>query len=180
MNRNVHGVIAGSVLAWSMAFGVVPIATAQDASSAAVAVVVEEGGKLIKKALGSAFSEHQRFHPEGSIARIPLKNLGGSRISYNFAHTDWTPRGAPAVKARVTFHGVSDGLRDGLRLVLKADKQMRKDRDRNHGRIVRNGDVIEFDAGTSMDRALYFVERGSELKGRLPATAYVQLERLPN
>lgn len=146
-------------------------------SGEAAAALVEEGGKLVVKSLRSLFSEHTRFYPQGNRLVLPLRDLGGSRISFNFNHRSWAQPGGPKVLGRVTIHGVPDSMRDSLRLVLKADKQGRKDRDRNDGRIVRHGSMIEFSAGTSGDRALYFVERGSSLAGQLPPDAYVVIER---
>lgn len=159
--------------------GARPAAAAFDDKAAAkvVTVLVTEGGKKLAKALRSTFSQHARFHPEGNIAIVPLADLGGSRLSYNLVHKDWVPRGSKPIQVRVTIHGVSDQVRDGLRLVLKADKRG-QDRDRNDGKVFGHGAEITISYGTSGDRANYLVERGSNLAKQLPAGAYVRFERL--
>jgi hypothetical protein len=125
-------------------------------------------------------SEHQRFYPDPNdkrVIRIPLQDLGGSRISYNFNHRSWVPRGSRDRLVRITFHQISDDLRDAMRLQMKADKQGRTDRDRGQGQVW-HGRTFTLGYGTSGDRAYYFAERGSVEGAMIPKGAYIKLELL--
>jgi hypothetical protein len=85
------------------------------------------------------------------------------------------------VRVRFTVHGVSEEIREAIRVHMKADKgHGTKDRDRGP-ELYNLYDGAEFDLayGTSWDRAYYFVERDSPFTGEdLPVGAYFQLERI--
>lgn len=157
-----------------------PAPARADGGAAVATVIAEEGGRLVREQVTKAFrrwrSEHTRYYPDGGGFNVPMSDLSGSRISFNFNHRSWVPRGSRPVSVRITIHGVPDEVRNQVRLVMKADKQGRKDRDRST--IVRHGSVFQLGYGTSGDRAYYFVERGSDVARRLPAGAYIRLERV--
>lgn len=151
-----------------------------DGGSGVVSVVAAEGGRLVKKAILDALrswnSEYTRYYPEGNTLILPIGNLGGSRASYNFNHQSWVPRGSSPVTVKMTIHGVPDDVRDRIRLVMKADKARRPDRDRSG--IVKHGSRIRLAYGTSGDRAYYFVERNTQLKALIPEGAYIKLTKV--
>lgn len=153
---------------------------ARAADGGATAVIVEVGGKLVKEKLVNAVkswaSEHTRYYPDGNTCVLPLKDMSGSRISFNFNHRSWVPRGGSPVKVKMTIHGVSDHVRNNLRVVLKADKKGRTDRDRTG--VLQHGSTFMLTAGTSADRAYYFVERGTKLSAAVPVGAFILLERV--
>lgn len=150
---------------------------AADGGAVVVSVIAEEGGRLIKKTITDALkswkSEHTRYYPDGDTLILPLKNLGGSRASFNFNHKSWVPRGSQPVEVQMTIHGLPDDVRDRIKLVMKADKQGREDRDRSG--IVKDGSTFTLRYGTRGDRAYYFVERESQLKALIPEGAYIKL-----
>lgn len=112
---------------------------------------------------------------------IPAGKFGdfkGTRISINFNHKSWVPRGSNPVKVRLTIDGVNDSMRDGIRVHLKADKKNRRDKDRGPG-ILQHGSVFDLKYGTNRDRAYYFVARNSGIRPKdLPIGTYFRLERL--
>jgi len=146
----------------------------------AVKVLLEKTGKFVEKTLKSTFSEHERVYPvfNGRTFLVPAGDYGGSRISVNFDHLSWVPRGSKPVRVRFTVHGVDDAMRSAIRVHMKCDKQSRTDRDRGPG-LLHHG--IEFDLkyGTDGERAYYFVERDTQIKGQhLPRGAYFRLDRI--
>lgn len=151
-----------------------------DGGAAVITVIAKEGGKFvtkeIKDALNSWRSEHTRYYPDGKVLILPIKDLGGSRMSFNFDHQSWVPRGSKPVQIKLTIHGVPDEIRDRFRLVMKADKQGRKDRDRS--KVVKHGSTFELKYGTSGDRAYYFVERGTDLSTLIRQGAYIKLTKV--
>ena len=150
----------------------------QKQSSLLVPVIVE-GGRRIYRALGSAFSEHQRVAPvDRTTFVIPAGDFGGTRISVNFDHKSWVPRGSEPVRVRFKVKNVSSAIQTHLRVVMKADKGGgKKDRDRSG--LLQHGSIFELKYGTSGDRAYYFVERDSPFTGRnLSPDAYFKLELL--
>ena len=139
----------------------------------------ELSGETYLKKLFSVFTEHDRVYPvyDGRTFIIPAGDYGGTRISCNFNHRSWVPRGSGPVRVRFTVHGVDDKLRRLIRVQMKADKQARKDRNRGPGWL-HDGMVFYLKYGTGGDRAYYFVERGQVKGGHLPQGAYLQLDLL--
>jgi hypothetical protein len=148
--------------------------------AAAIKVLSEKTQKFVEKTLRSTFSEHERVYPvfDNRTFLIPAGDFGGTRISVNFDHRSWVPRGSKPVKVRFTVHGVDDTIRSAIRVHMKADKQGRTDRDRGPG-LLHHGSELNLEYGTSGDRAYYFVERDSPINGQhLPRGAYFRLDRL--
>lgn len=143
------------------------------------AIVVEEGGRRVLKVVTGLFTEHTRFYPDGDVLIYPMSatQVGGTRAGWNLAHTEWVPRGSQPVMVRLTIHGVSDdAVRDRFRLMLKADKGGRSDKDRRPHTVGHN-DFFELKYGTGGDRAYYFVLRDSGApKEVIPEGAYIKLE----
>lgn len=156
-------------------------AKAQDSpKKEVIKVFVETTGNFLYKTLRSAFTEHERVYPVagGRAFYIPAGDYGGTRISTNFNHKSWVPRHSDPVWVRLTIEGVDNvWLRNSIRIHMKADKWGKKDRDRGPG-LLRHGSVFQLKYGTDGDRAYYFVERNSAIKGQhLPIGTYFKLER---
>lgn len=142
-------------------------------------------GPAAREAFGAArrfYSEHQRVPPfDDRNFLIPAHNFGGSRISVNFDHRSWVPRGSRPVPVEFSIHGpenVVEMARQSMRVHLKADKRAKKDRNRGPG-ILQHGDRFNLAYGTSGDRAYYFVERPGGITGEnLPEGVYFQITRL--
>ena len=125
-------------------------------------------------------TDHDRVYPveDGRTFIITARDFGGTRISTNFNHLSWVPRGSEPVRVRFTIHGVDETVRQGLQVHLKVDKRARKDRDRG-GDVLQDGSEFDLAYGTDGDRAYYFVERGGTIKGQdLPVEAYFRLDRI--
>jgi hypothetical protein len=154
----------------------------EGATTAAIMVIVEEGGKRMVKALKSLSSEHKRVYPDGDtmiVPMVPSLLSGETRVGLNFDHRSWVPRGSKPVKVRITFHGVSDEILKKLRVGINADKGGRQDRPRCGGGVFANGDTFTLSYGTGGDRAYYLVARDGFLKSMLPESgAFAKLERL--
>jgi hypothetical protein len=144
-----------------------------------VTIMLQAGQKLVgpvSKLIRSATTEHARFYPvDDRTFIIPACDCGKTRISYNFDHLSWVPRGSQPVLVRLTIHGVDDTIRRYIRVRMKCDKQVRADRYRSEE--LSDGAVFYLEYGTDRDRAYYFVERGGITGQVLPQGAYFLLER---
>lgn len=125
----------------------------------------------------SATTEHDRFYPiNDTTIIIPTCDCGKTRISYNFNHRSWVPRGSKPIRVRLTVHGVDKTIRQLICVRMKADKQMRADRFRSG--LLYHSSEFYLAYGTGKDRAYYFVERHSIKGQHLPRGAYFRLVRL--
>ncbi|MEM7557290.1 MAG: hypothetical protein AAF378_25035, partial [Cyanobacteria bacterium P01_A01_bin.84] len=146
----------------------------------------EEGSNVIRSGwrhFKALWGSDKRVYPidNGTAFNIPagkFKDFRGTRISLNFNHKSWVPRGSNPVKVRLTVHGVRNSTRNAIRVHLKADKKNRRDKDRGPG-ILQHGSVFYLKYGTNRDRAYYFVARNSAIRPEdLPRRAYFRLERM--
>lgn len=163
-------------------FGVATAAMSQVARADGVGTVAYEVGKdvvvsEVKKVWHSMTTEHTRFHPQGNECIIPMKDLGGTRVSFNFHHQAWVPRGSALRRVRITFHGFDPDALGRIRVIMMADKPKRPDR--ASSAILSEGSEFELRYGTNGDRAYFFVERNGFTGSMIPAGAYIKLELLP-
>lgn len=162
------------------------LANTKGAKDVLVNYAEEEGSNVIKSSwrhIKALWGSDKRVYPvdNGTAFNIPagrFKDFRSTRISLNFNHKSWVPRGSNPVKVRFMVHGVRNSTRNAIRVHMKADKKNWNDKDRGPG-ILQHGSVFYLKYGTDRDRAYYFVARNSAIAPEdLPSEAYFRLERL--
>jgi len=66
-----------------------------------IPVMLEKSGTIVlKKLLKDIWTEHMRVYPveNNAVFLVPAGDFGGSRISVNFDHRSWVPRGSAPVR----------------------------------------------------------------------------------